>query len=155
MKLSRRWFVGVLVTAALAESAKVSSAEEASVKVHKDPNCGCCSGWVQHLRDAGFSVQVEETSDLGPVRARLGVPKPLAACHTAEVNGYIIEGHVPAVAVRRLLSQRPNVRGLAVPGMPVGSPGMEGGSPQPYTVISFGADGTKPFMRFVGKEVIG
>jgi hypothetical protein len=67
----------------------------------------------------------------------------------------IIEGHVPAAAVRRLLSQRPNVRGLAVPGMPVGSPGMEGGSPQPYTVISFGADGPKPFMRFVGKEVIG
>lgn len=155
MKLSRRWFVGLLTAAALTRSAKMALADETIVKVHKDPNCGCCTGWVQHLRDAGFTVQVDETSDLEPVRTRLAVPAALAACHTAEVDGYVIEGHVPAPAVRRLLSQRPEVRGLSVPGMPVGSPGMEGGSRQPYTVLSFGAAGPKPFMRFVGTEPAG
>lgn len=144
-----------MAAAALAKPATAAFAEKAIVTVHKDPNCGCCTGWVQHLRDAGFTVRVEETSDLEPVRARLGVPPGLAACHTAQVNGYIVEGHVPAIAVRRLLSERPDVQGLAVPGMPVGSPGMEGGSPQSYTVISFGVGGPKPFMRFVGKEPVG
>lgn len=125
------------------------------VVVHRDPNCGCCSLWARHLRDNGFAVQVDETSDLDSVRARLGVPPALAACHTAEVDGYVVEGHVPAAAVRRLLAERPNSKGLAVPGMPAGSPGMEGGEPQPYTVFLFGADGHRPFMRFVGGRVAG
>jgi hypothetical protein len=107
MKLSRRWFVGLLAAAALTRSAKVALAEETIVTVHKDPNCGCCTGWVKHLRDAGFTVQVDETSDLEPVRVRLGVPTGLAACHTAEVDGYVIEGHVPASAIRRLLCGAP------------------------------------------------
>ncbi|MGY3617356.1 DUF411 domain-containing protein [Bradyrhizobium sp. USDA 10063] len=153
--VTRRSFGGILATLAVTASTGAVDANETTITVHKDPNCGCCTGWVQHLRDAGFKVRVDETSDLEPVRVRLGVPPELAACHTAEVNGYIVEGHVPAAAIRRLLSERPNVRGLAVPGMPVGSPGMEGDRPEPYTVISFGADGPKPFMRFLGKEAIG
>nr|GAJ34112.1 predicted metal-binding protein [Bradyrhizobium sp. DOA9] len=122
--------------------------------MHRDPSCGCCAGWVQHLRDEGFTVRVEETPDLDPIRARLGIPSNLAACHTAEVAGYVVEGHVPAAAVRRLLAERPNAKGLAVPGMPVGSPGMEGGKPQRYEVVLFGSDGQKPFMRFIGAQEI-
>ena len=114
-----------------------AEAESPAILVHKDPNCSCCSGWVKHLKDAGFTVTVERTTDLQPVRKRLGVPVDLAACHTAEVDGYVLEGHVPAVAVRRLLEERPTAIGLAVPGMPAGSPGMEGGVPQPYEVVLF------------------
>lgn len=153
--VTRRSVVGLIAAVVLATPAAAASADEVTITVHKDPNCGCCSGWVQHLRDAGFGVRVEETSDLESVRARLGVPADLAACHTAEVAGYLVEGHVPAAAVRRLLAERPNAKGIAVPGMPIGSPGMEGGRPQPYAVMLFGADGHRPFMRFVGGQAVG
>src|SRR6266700_6896059 len=139
-----------LVAAFLVLQRSPAEAESAAILVHKDPNCSCCAGWVRHLKDAGFAVRVEETTNLQPVRKRLGVPADLAACHTAEVDGYVLEGHVPAVAVRRLLEQRPTAIGLAVPGMPVGSPGMEAGTPQRYEVILFGANGRQPFMRFLG-----
>jgi hypothetical protein len=132
-----------------------SFAENPNILVHKDPNCGCCAGWVQHLKAAGFAVTVEETADLQIVRKRLGVPADLAACHTAELKGYIIEGHVPAAAMRRLLEQRPASTGLAVRGMPSGSPDMEGGAPRPYDVVLFGASGRQTFMRFVGAESAG
>ena len=132
-----------------------AEAESPAILVHKDPNCSCCAGWVRHLKEAGFAVRVEETTNLQAVRKRLGVPADLAACHTAEVNGYVLEGHVPAVAVRRLLEQRPTAVGLAVPGMPAGSPGMEGGTPQLYDVVLFGPNGRQSFMRFVGSESVG
>ncbi len=144
-----------LVAAFLVLQRSTAEAESAAILVHKDPNCSCCAGWVQHLKDAGFPVRVEETANLQPVRKRLGVPADLAACHTAEVDGYVLEGHVPAVAVRRLLEQRPTAIGLAVPGMPAGSPGMEGGTPQRYDVVLFGANGRQPFMRFLGSENVG
>jgi hypothetical protein len=118
-----------LVAAALIGPQSSAFAETSNILVHKDPNCGCCSGWAKHLKDNGFAVTVDERADLQVVRKRLGVPADLAACHTAEVDGYVIEGHVPALAVRRLLRERPNAIGLAVPGMPAGSPGMEGGVP--------------------------
>ena len=153
--VTRRLFVGLMATAALGAPLSVASADDATVVVHKDPNCGCCSGWVQHLRDAGFAVRVREAADLKTVRARLGIPTALAACHTAEVAGYMLEGHVPAEALRRLLSARPKAKGLAVPGMPVGSPGMEDGQPQHFTVMLFGPDGSRPFMRFIGKKAVG
>src|SRR5258708_3143825 len=152
--LTRRSALG-LVAAALVVPPLSASAEAAGILVHKDPNCGCCAGWVRHLKDAGFAVTVEETADIQVVRRRLGVPADLAACHTAEVAGYVIEGHVPAWAVRRLLEKRPTAIGLAVPGMPAGSPGMEGGVPQRYDVILFGATGRQPFMHFVGAENVG
>lgn len=154
-RITRRSFVGLLAAATLTGPTAAAVAQETTVTVHKDPNCGCCTGWVQHLRESGFTVRVEETSDLDAIRTRLGVPPDLAACHTAEVAGYVVEGHVPAAAVRRLLAERPNARGLAVPGMPVGSPGMEGGRPAPYLVMLFGADGQTPFMRFVGDRAVG
>jgi hypothetical protein len=144
-----------LVAAFLVLQRSPAEAESPAVLVHKDPNCSCCSGWVQHLKDAGFVIAVKETTDLQPVRRRLGVPPDLAACHTAEVEGYVLEGHVPAAAVRRLLEQRPTAIGLAVPGMPAGSPGMEGGTPQRYDVVLFGKTGRQPFMHFVGTENVG
>lgn len=150
----RRLLKTAVATALMGPAMAARGAERAAVTVHKDPNCGCCTGWVQHLRDAGFDVRVEETADLDAVRTRLGIPPDLAACHTAEVGGYLVEGHVPASAVRRLLSERPDARGLAVPGMPVGSPGMEGGKPQPYAVVLFGPDGQRPYMRFLGSQEI-
>ncbi len=130
-------------------------AEAPAILVHKDPDCGCCGGWVEHLKAAGFSVTVQESADLGVVRKRLGVPANLTACHTAEVAGYVIEGHVPAAAVRQMLQNRPAAIGLAVPGMPAGSPGMEGGTPKEYDVMIFGASGAKPFLRFKGTEIVG
>lgn len=123
------------------------------ILVHKDPNCGCCTGWVRHLKDAGFAVKVEETANLQVVRKRLGVPNDLAACHTAEFAGYVIEGHVPALALRQLLEKRPAAVGLAVPGMPTGSPGMEGGTPRKYDVVLFGQSDRQSFMQFVGSEI--
>ncbi|RTL48495.1 MAG: DUF411 domain-containing protein [Bradyrhizobiaceae bacterium] len=128
-------------------------AETPAITVHKDPNCGCCTGWVRHLKDAGFTVTVEETAQLPAIRKLLGVPSDLAACHTAEIAGYVIEGHVPALALRQLLEKRPAAIGLAVPGMPAGSPGMEGGTPRKYDVVLFGATGRRSFMQFVGSEV--
>jgi hypothetical protein len=152
--LTRRSVLGV-VAAALFVPRSSGFAETSNILVHKDPDCGCCTGWVRHLKDAGFAVAVEETTDLQPVRKRSGVPADLAACHTAEVDGYVLEGHVPAAAVRRLLDKRPTAIGLAVPGMPAGSPGMEGGVPQRYDVVLFGATGRRPFMHFVGAENVG
>ena len=95
-----------------------------------------------------------ETRDIDAVKKRLGVPDDLAACHTAEIAGYVIEGHVPAAALKRFLSEKPNASGLAVRGMPVGSPGMEGGKPEPYDVVMFGPSERRTYMRFLGERAI-
>jgi len=123
------------------------------VTVHKDPNCGCCSGWVAHLELAGFRVKTVETAALNEVKVQLGVPLDLATCHTAEVGGYVIEGHVPASAVERLLRERPDAKGLAVPGMPNGSPGMTGDHEE-YEVILFGPKQRRVYARFKGDKEI-
>ncbi|MEE7490397.1 metal-binding protein [Methylobacterium oryzae] len=122
-----------------------------TVAVTKDPNCGCCEKWVTHLREAGFTVTVTE-GPVNPVKARLGVPRDLASCHTAQVGGYAIEGHVPAGAIKRLLAEQPKATGLAVPGMPAGSPGMEveGMEPDTYEVVLFGPAGREPFASYRG-----
>jgi hypothetical protein len=121
------------------------------VLVSKDPSCGCCGAWAEHLRRAGFPVEVIETTNVNAVKRRLGVPADLTSCHTAEVQGYVIEGHVPASAVLRLLEEKPQATGLAVPGMPIGSPGMEQGPPsayQRYNVLAFTRAGvTTVFAR--------
>jgi hypothetical protein len=112
------------------------------VVVYKTATCGCCGAWVSHLQAAGFVTQVHDVEDLAAVKARLGVPQGLGSCHTATVGGYVIEGHVPAADVARLLKQRPAGTGLAVPGMPVGSPGMEHGDRvDPYQVLLWGEGG--------------
>jgi hypothetical protein len=110
--------------------------------VYKDPSCGCCSKWVEHMRDNGFPVESHDTSGVDGIKDQAGVPQAARSCHTALVGGYAIEGHVPAEAVRRLLREHPaDIAGLAVPGMVTGSPGMEGGTPQHYDVIAFTRDG--------------
>ncbi|HZV37470.1 MAG TPA: DUF411 domain-containing protein, partial [Pseudoxanthomonas sp.] len=111
---------------------------------------GCCGLWVEHLRQAGFAVQVDDREDVNPVKQRLGVPYGKGSCHTAEVGGYFVEGHVPAGDIKRLLAERPDAKGLALPGMPAGSPGMElpDGTSPPYTVELVERDGrTRPFAR--------
>jgi hypothetical protein len=119
-----------------------SLAAAPSVLVYKDPSCGCCTGWVEHLKAAGFSVTVKDVVDTTPERKRLGMPEAFAGCHTATTAGYVLEGHVPAAEVQRLLAERPAAIGLAVPGMPLGSPGMEVGSRiDPYDVLLVGRKG--------------
>lgn len=114
------------------------------VLVHKSASCGCCNAWVDHLRQQGFKVQVRDVDDMGPVKQRLGIPYGKGSCHTAEVGGYFVEGHVPASDIKRLLAEKPAAKGLVLPGMPLGSPGMEvpDGTVQPYTVELVQADGT-------------
>ena len=143
----------VLRRAALALCLAISpilpaTAGDVEVQVYKTPWCGCCTAWVDHLRANGFAVTVEDREDLGPTKAALGVPGDLASCHTATVEGYVIEGHVPASDIERLLAARPAATGLAVPGMPIGSPGMEMGDRRdPYAVILFGPEGRETFSR--------
>lgn len=119
--------------------------------VHRSASCGCCGSWVEKMEQAGYPVEVFNEEDLVPLKQALGVPDAMASCHTAIVEGYFIEGHVPADDVARLLMERPDARGLAVPGMPVGSPGMEApsGEVQPYTVFLVNKDGsTTPFSEY-------
>ena len=109
--------------------------------VYKDPNCGCCQSWVDLMRKAGFEVASRDTPDMAAMKRRYKVPGALASCHTALVGGYVIEGHVPADLIQRLIKQKPAAVGLAVPGMPTGSPGMEGSPKQAYEVLLFDAGG--------------
>ena len=118
--------------------------------VSKSASCGCCRLWVEHMRQAGFVVEVHDVDNLDPIKTRVGVPVGKGSCHTAEVGGYFIEGHVPAVDVKRLLAEKPAAKGLVAPGMPPGSPGMEvpDGASQRYTVELVQNDGaTTPFAE--------
>jgi len=114
--------------------------------VYKGPACGCCGEWIEHMRASGFRVEVRDLADVTPIRRRYGIPDRLASCHTALVAGYAIEGHVPAADVKRLLRERPKLKGLAVPGMVPGSPGMQG-RPEPYATIAFGEGSSHVFER--------
>lgn len=116
-------------------------ADGQEVMVYKSPTCGCCGDWIAHLKSRGFTVVTHDLVDVAPIKTRVGVPSSLISCHTATVGGYAIEGHVPADLILRLLSERPAVAGLAVPGMPGGSPGMESAPKVPYDVIAFDANG--------------
>jgi len=134
MNSHRRSLLGML--AALPVLAPLAAHAATRVQVYKSPTCGCCGAWVDHLRAAGFTVDVTETDDTRSVVKKLGMPDHLAGCHSAVVDGYVLEGHVPAADVKRLLASKPQAIGLAVPGMPVGSPGMEqGGQKQAYQVV--------------------
>lgn len=114
------------------------------VTVHKNASCGCCKIWVDRLRSAGFPVEVRDVDNLNDIKQRVGIPYGMGSCHTAEVDGYFVEGHVPIEDVKRLLRERPDAKGLTVPGMPAGSPGMEvpSGAIQPYDVMLVGRDGS-------------
>ena len=123
------------------------------IAVFKTPTCGCCGKWVEHLRQNGFEVTVTEQNDLSPVKAKNGIPRELSSCHTGIVDGYVVEGHVPADVIRRLLAERPDIKGIVVPGMPAGSPGMEipSGHVQPYEVLTFDAEGKTEVYATRGK----
>ena len=140
----KQLMAGLLVSFALSAGAQAAEPRLPNVLVYKNESCGCCKLWVQHLSRFGFAVQVQNIDNLNQVKKRVGVPVGMGSCHTAEVGGYFIEGHVPAEDIKRLLSERPDAKGLTVPGMPAGSPGMEvpSGKTQPYEVLLVGKDGT-------------
>lgn len=122
---------------ASATTASAPSADAPHIKVYKDPNCGCCKAWIEHLEQNGFVVEVMDMPDLSAVKAKYGVKQEIEACHTGVVNGYAIEGHVPADVILKMLKEKPAIAGLAVPGMPAGSPGMEGAIKEKYDVLTF------------------
>jgi len=145
-------FIGIAAVAALVLTYPAARGTHAAqqapagpaVTVYKSPTCGCCSRWIVHLQQAGFVVTAHDTDNVAPIKRQHGVPQALESCHTALVGGYVVEGHVPADVIQRLLRERPAIAGIAVPGMPAGSPGMEGlGGPehQPYNVMAFRAEG--------------
>ena len=122
----------------------IGQSAQTTVEVYKSPTCGCCSKWVDHLRANGFVVRTTDTEAMDELKASRRIPRQVQSCHTAIVSGYVVEGHVPAADVRRLLKERPAIAGIGVPGMPIGSPGMEvaGVKAQPFDVIAFGKDGS-------------
>ena len=135
-----------IALAGLLLSAAVPSHESrvpvVSIVVYKDPNCGCCKSWIEHLRKHGFEVVSHDTPNMQEPKVTGGVPDKLQSCHTAFVNGYVVEGHVPAADIQRMLTEKPKIAGIAVPGMPTGSPGMEvGNRVDKYDVIAFTRDG--------------
>lgn len=125
-----------------------------SVTMYKDPNCGCCDGWADHMKAAGFQVDIKIENNMSQIKTHAGIAPQLASCHTAMVNGYIVEGHVPASAVKKMLETRPEITGLAVPGMPTGSPGMEieGQEDDIYHVIAFDQQKAGSFGRYKGSS---
>ena len=124
-----------------ADHEQQGAAQGPTMTVFKSPTCGCCKSWVDHARKHGFKVIARDIADVAPTKKAHGVPDKLHSCHTALVGGYVIEGHVPADLVRKLLKERPKVAGLAVPGMPMGSPGMEGAFSERYDVLAFDKKG--------------
>jgi hypothetical protein len=128
---------------AAAAHAGEPGAEQAEMVVYKSPHCGCCQVWVDYVEEAGFRVVSHDVMDVQPIKAHHGLPGHLSSCHTTLVGGYVVEGHVPADVIRRLLAERPDIAGIAVPGMPLGSPGMEvpSGRKDPYDIIAFTRDG--------------
>jgi len=142
-------FVASLLVLGLAQVAWAAPTTPV-IDVYKSPTCGCCNKWIDHLKTNGFTVRSHDTDNVAQHKIRLGVPPGHGSCHTAEVNGYVIEGHVPAKEITRLLKAKPRARGLVVPGMPVGSPGMEaGGRRDPYEVLLVNRDGsTRTYAQY-------
>lgn len=151
MNTLRRWTTWLslfafasLTTAFFAHRGSIPPRE---ITVWKSPSCGCCGKWVAYMRDQGFKVTVHDMNDVNPIKRQHAIPESMWSCHTAVVDGYVIEGHVPAPDIVRLLRDHPKVDGLAVPGMVTGSPGMEGGRAQPYDVVAFGDGKTLVFAH--------
>ena len=150
----KKLFIGVVAVAALSLAGFAAAQRTApTVEVFKSATCGCCVNWVKHLEANGFRTRVTDVEDMTTVKAKYGVPGRLSSCHTGVVNGYVLEGHVPAADVHRLLSDRPAVAGVAVPGMPIGSPGMEvpGNPVQRYDVLTFDKQGQTTVFASYGR----
>ena len=140
---------GVMITLILSQEIFFeyeSPKETVPITVYKSPTCRCCNKWVQHLEDNGFNVNTVNKFDMKSIKSQEGVPRQLASCHTAVVGDHDIEGHVPAVDIKHLLKEQPTIAGLTVPGMPMGSPGMEGTRKDAYNVLTFTKDGTVLFL---------
>jgi hypothetical protein len=131
-----------LVSRAAHASASQPTGQPRTMTVFKSPTCGCCTAWIEHVEKAGFKCTVRDFADLTEVKRTFGIPRALESCHTAQVGTYVVEGHVPADLIVKMLREKPVGRGLAVPGMPIGSPGMEGGTPERYQVLFLNKDGT-------------
>jgi hypothetical protein len=129
--------------AAVASADAATVADTVSMTVYKQPTCGCCAKWVEHVEQHGMRVDARDVADVWPIKQQLGVPSHLGSCHTAVIGGYVVEGHVPADIIKRMLRERPQIAGIAVAGMPIGSPGMEGDGShrERYDVIAIGRDG--------------
>ena len=150
--MERRRFLGVGLGLVVVGNWAPAFAEATTVEVWRSPSCGCCGGWVRHLQQNGFATRVHLVDDTAPMRRQLGIPERLGSCHTAKVGGYAIEGHVPASDIRRLLAEKPAAVGLAAPGMPAGSPGMDVPDSPPYEVLLVRAGGQEGvFARHVPK----
>jgi hypothetical protein len=144
--------------AAVAESTRVAQEAGADMVVYKSPYCGCCDLWVDHVEEHGYStatVDLVEYDAQVDKKRDLGVDLDLGSCHTAVIGGYVVEGHVPAHVIRRLLDEQPPIRGIAVPGMPIGSPGMEGPGARPYQVIAIARDGSRSVYDVVDPNATG
>ncbi len=151
---SRRLFVGGIALMTMAAIYPVRAENKPKITVYKSPTCGCCQKWADHLTAAGFATELINRGGITTLKNEWGVPEALHSCHTGKIDGYVIEGHVPASAIKRLLAERPQAAGLAVPGMPIGSPGMEGGEPETYDVVLFGKDGQKTFAKYRGGDEV-
>jgi hypothetical protein len=143
--MKRRTFLGMAAVAAL--GACKATARATVVDVYKSPTCSCCGEWSRYLRGDGFAVNIHEVADIDAFRTRSGVPDALVSCHTALIDGYVVEGHVPVADIRRMLAERPKARGLAAPGMPAIAPGMDGSHGPGYDVLLFQPDGTTRVYR--------
>lgn len=139
-----------LVTVILLTTATGTASELPEFDVYRDPSCSCCGGWIDHLAEQGFQPKSIPTDDMDALKQQYGVPEALTSCHTAVIDGYVIEGHVPADDIKRLLAERPHIVGIAVPGMPVGTPGMESGDDRDsFSVLSFDEQGnTEVFNEY-------
>jgi hypothetical protein len=154
--LTRRAFLtrAAIITGATLLAGRPLAARSAPIRitVYKDPQCGCCTAWNTAMRNAGFEIEVRDTPNITAVKGSLGVPNDLSSCHTGVVAGYLFEGHVPPDLVHKVLRERPAIAGLFVPGMPMGSPGMEGPNPSTYDVIAMGRDGRRSvYAKRVGR----
>ena len=153
--INRRYFSGAL---AVLCTTPVGAANRPNMTMHRSPTGGCCGAWAAYIRRAGFSITIVNESDLAPIKSRAGVPDALQSCHTAFIDGYVVEGHVPVEAIEKMLSERPAITGIAVPEMPTGSPGMEIPmmKPEPFKVIAFSQMGSsETFMDYPNGFIAG
>jgi hypothetical protein len=153
MKLMGRMraVVGLFVVGLAASACADAAAAAPEMTVYATPTCGCCGGWIEHMRENGFTVEVVYQNDLSAIRAEHKLPPEMMSCHMGVIEGFAVEGHVPASSVRRLLAERPAVLGIAAPGMPIGSPGMEhpDGLTQPYQIVSWDESGPKAVFEVI------
>ena len=142
--MKRRSFCIGCLFAAVSPAFTAVSAAPIRATLYKNPECSCCEGYASYLRGKGFDVEVKPTNDLSQISERAGVPGKYQGCHTMFVGGYVVDGHVPVEVVRKLLSERPKIAGITLPGMPIGSPGMYGKKTQPFVIYAVTKDGKAP-----------